>query len=159
MLRTVLSQQNLMAAPAKFKRPFHLVLSAIRALKASVANVSTVSGQINTVGQPLFVYDTPDGYPDRAEYWAGNILPRWNYASFIANANTATTVQFDVTPFMTTPTAAGIVSAIERACFGSEMTQQLRGELIAYVAVSPTSTTRVREAVSLALSSSTFQYF
>ena len=159
MLRAVLSQQNLTSAPAKFKRPFHLVLSAIRALKATVANVSTVQGQINTAGQPLFVYDTPDGYPDRAEFWAGNILPRWNYASFIANANTATTVQFNVALFMTTPTAAAIVSAIDRACFGTEMTQQLRDELIAYVAVSPTSTTRVREAVSLALSSSTFQYF
>lgn len=159
MVRNALSQQNLMAAPAKFKRPFHLVLSAIRALKATVANVSTVNGQINTVGQPLFVYDTPDGYPDRAEFWAGNILPRWNYASFIANANSATTVQFNVAPFMTTPTATAIVAAIDRACFGSEMTSQLRDELITYVAVSPTSTTRVREAVSLALSSSTFQYF
>jgi hypothetical protein len=39
------------------------------------------------------------------------------------------------------------------------MTQRLRDELTSYVAVSPTSATRVRETISLALSSSTFQYF
>ncbi|MFI5309918.1 MAG: DUF1800 domain-containing protein [Gemmatimonadales bacterium] len=159
MLRTVLSQQNLVAAPAKFKRPFHLVTSGVRVLKAAVANSATLSSQITTAGQPIFTFATPDGFPDRAEYWAGNIMPRWNYASFIANANTATSVRVDVAPFMTTPTAAAIVSAIDRACFGGEMTQRLRDELTAYVAVSPTSTTRVREAISLALSSSTFQYF
>lgn len=159
MLRTVLSRQNVTTAPAKFKRPFHLVLSGVRALKVSVANVSTLRTQVTTVGQPPFTFDTPDGFPDSAEYWSGNILPRWNYAWFIANANSATTVRFDVAPFVTTPTASAIVNAIDRACFGGEMTQRLRDELTTYVAVAPTNTTRVRETVSLALSSSTFQYF
>lgn len=159
MLRAVLSRQNVMSAPAKFKRPYHYVVSAVRALAPTVANVSSLAGQISVAGQAPFTFDTPDGYPDSAEYWSGNILPRWNYASFIANANSTTTVRFDVTPFMAVPTPAGIVSAIDRACFGGEMMQRLRDELTAYVSVNPTSTTRVRETIGLALSSSTFQYF
>lgn len=159
MLRSVLSRQNVMSAPAKFKRPYHYVVSAVRALAPTVANVSTIAGQISVAGQAPFTYDTPDGYPDRAEYWSGNILPRWNYASFIANANAASSVQFNVTPFMTPAVPSAIVSAIDRACFGGEMPQRLKDELVAYVAVNPTSTTRVRETIGLALSSSTFQYF
>ena len=159
MLRTVLSKANLLSAPPKFKRPVHYVLSGVRALGATVTNASTITSQITAAGQQPFVYATPDGYPDTAQYWAGNMLPRWNFASFLANANTASSVQFNVTPFMANPTPAAIVNAIDVACFGGEMTQRLRDELTTYVAVSPTSTTRVREAISLALSSSTFQYY
>ena len=39
------------------------------------------NNQLNNLGQPLFSWDTPDGYPDKVEYWAGNIVPRWNYAN------------------------------------------------------------------------------
>ena len=159
MLRAVLSRQNVMSAPAKFKRPYHYVVSAVRALAPTVANVSTLAGQISVAGQAPYTYDTPDGYPDSAEYWSGNILPRWNSASFLANANSASSVQFNVTPFMTPATPSAIVGAIDRACFGGEMPQRLRDELVAYVSVNPTSTTRVRETIGLALSSSTFQYF
>jgi uncharacterized protein (DUF1800 family) len=102
MLRAVLSQQNLMTAPAKTKRPYHYIVSGVRALAASVANVSVIASQIANAGQAPFTWSTPDGFPDNAQYWAGNILPKWNYASFIANANAANSVQVNVAPFMTT---------------------------------------------------------
>ena len=51
------------------------------------------TGQLNNLGQQLFAWDTPDGYPDKIEYWAGNIVPRWSFASTFANYNTATTIQ------------------------------------------------------------------
>ena len=159
MLRNALSQQNLMAAPSKFKRPLHLLTSGVRALGATVANPSQLYSQLNAMGHQPFDYQTPDGYPDRAEYWAGNIVPRWNYAVFLSNANTATQVQFNVANFMTSATAAGVVQSIDRFMFGGEMTPRLRDELISYIGTLPTNTTRVREAVSLALSSSTFQYY
>ena len=40
-------------------------------------NFGTMSGQVSTLGQPLFLYETPDGYPDAVEYWSGNMMPRW----------------------------------------------------------------------------------
>jgi uncharacterized protein (DUF1800 family) len=159
MLRAILSLPNLLAAPAKFKRPYHLVVSGVRALGARVANPSQLMSQIIAAEHQPFTWQTPDGFPDRAPYWSGNMLPRWNYADFISRANTATQVQFDVTPFMTSATAAGVVANIDRFVFGGEMTQRLRDELTTYIAVAPTNATRVREGVSLALSSSTFQYY
>ena len=39
-----------------------------------------MNNQLNKLGQQLFTWDTPDGYPDKIEYWAGNIVPRWSFA-------------------------------------------------------------------------------
>ena len=38
------------------------------------------------MGQPLFLRETPDGYPDYAEAWASTngTLARWNYALNLA---------------------------------------------------------------------------
>ena len=159
MLRAVLSRQNLMAAPAKYKRPYHLVVSAVRALKASVGNTGQLSGQISNAGHQPFTWQTPDGFPDTAEYWSGNVVPRWSFAGNIANANNAAQLKFDVATFMTSASASGVVDSINQFCFGGEMSQRLRDELTTYVAVAPTNQARVRETVSLALSSSSFQYY
>ncbi len=161
MLREVLSEENVLAAPAKFKRPYHLIMSGLRALGPVVtaSGVASLNGQVNTVGQEPFTWLTPDGFPDSIEYWSGNMLTRWNYATFLSNANTATTVQFDVTPFMTTPTAAAIVGQINAILFAGEMPGRLAGELTNYVSTNPKSTALVRETIGLAMSSSAFQYF
>ncbi len=161
MLREVLSEANVTAAPAKYKRPYHLIMAGLRALEPSVtaAGVTSLNGQVVNVGQEPFTWLTPDGFPDSIEYWSGNLLTRWNYASFLASANSAATVQFNVTPFMTPPTPAAIVAAINTALFAGEMPPRLSGELTAYVSTNPASTTTVRETIGLALSSSAFQYY
>ena len=161
MLRVVLSPANLASAPAKFKRPFHLVASTLRALGATVAlgGFGSVISLISSAGHLPFEWATPDGYPDTIEFWSGNMLPRWNAASYFANANSATSVQFNVTPWMTPATPANIVANINTYLFAGEMSSRLTDELTAYVSVTPTSTTRVRETIALALSSSSFQYY
>jgi hypothetical protein len=121
--------------------------------------VTSLLGQVATVGQQPFTWLTPDGFPDSVEYWSGNMLTRWNYATFLSNANTATTVQFNVTPFMTPATAVAIVAAINTALFAGEMPPRLASELTTYVSASPTNAATVRETIGLALSSSAFQYY
>ena len=161
MLRTVLSQQNLMAAPAMFKRPYHMIISALRSLapNVTVTNIAGIAGQINAAGQYPFTWQTPDGFPTSLEYWSGNMLPRWNAASFVSNRNDAASIQFNVTPFMTPATPAAIVSQIDKYIFGGEITQRLRDELTTYITTTPTSATRVRETIALAMASSPFQYY
>jgi uncharacterized protein (DUF1800 family) len=160
MLRTVLSVKNLATAPAKLKRPFHLVASTIRVLGpngAIVTNVTNVSRQITTLGQQPYVWQTPDGYPDQIEYWAGNILTRWNFASAAGGAS-GTDFRVDIAPFTFT-TADGVVGAISRYMFGGEMLPSLRNELKEYLGTAQPSAARIRETLALALSSATFQYF
>jgi len=161
MLREVLSEANVTAAPAKFKRPYHLIMSGLRALGPSVtaAGVSSLLGQVATVGQQPFTWLTPDGFPDSVEYWSGNLLTRWNYGTFVSNANSAATVQFNVAPFMNPATAPAIIAAINTALFAGEMPPRLAGELTTYVSANPTNAATVRETIGLALSSSAFQYY
>ena len=36
------------------------------------------------MGQPLFAWPTPDGFPDRNADWMNNLLPRWQFALALA---------------------------------------------------------------------------
>jgi uncharacterized protein (DUF1800 family) len=160
LVRAILTPDNLMAAPPKYKRPYHFVVSALRASGAAantMAGVATMNRTVNALGQQLFVWDFPDGYPDQVEYWAGNIMPRWNAAITIANAASAD-LMVSVTPFQGA-TAAAVADNIDRLVFGGEMPAVLRTQLVTFLTPAPTSTTRVREALSLALSSSAFQWY
>jgi uncharacterized protein (DUF1800 family) len=158
MIRVILEPAQLTDAPAKYKRPFHLAASALRVTAPAVTDIVTVTRQLATMGQPVFNWDPADGFPDSLEFWAGNLLPRWNFASFLANANNAA-VRVNIAPLMVVPTADAIVSQIGATVFGGKMTKRMREELVAYLKPAPTSTARVRETLALALSSSSFQWY
>ncbi|MBK8057410.1 MAG: DUF1800 family protein [Gemmatimonadetes bacterium] len=100
-----------------------------------------------------------DGYPDRADYWAGGVLQRRNIAVSLANLGTTGEMTPDISRFNAVNTPDGVVAAINKALFGGEMPDRLKGQLLTYLQVQPTpSVTRVRETIALALSSSTFQW-
>jgi uncharacterized protein (DUF1800 family) len=158
MVRDILTPENLLAAPAKYKQPYQLVVSALRATNATIVNATAISnGQLRTLGQPLFQWEDPDGYPDNVDWWAGLILQRWNFASFLSNL-AAGNVIVDVMPFMGDG-APGVVDEIDRRAFGGAMPAPLKERLVTYLSVSPNNTPRVRETLALALSSSAFQWY
>ena len=158
MIRAILTPEQLMDAPAKYKRPFHLAASALRVTAPTVNNLANVTRQLTTMGHPVFQWDPADGFPDSLEFWAGNVLPRWNFASALSNLNNAD-VRVDVAPLMRVATADAIVSQMDATFFGGKMTKRMREQLLAYLSPAPTSTARVRETVALALSSSSFQWY
>jgi uncharacterized protein (DUF1800 family) len=161
MVRACLDPSYLVQAPAKLKRPFHFLASALRGLGplATVNRVATLSRQLTTLGQPLFLWETPDGYPDHVDYWAGNVLPRWNAAVTLANASSSSDIILDVTPLMRLGTAEAVVAEIGRSLFGDELSTRTREELVAYLRSAPTNATRIRETIALAISSSEFQWY
>lgn len=158
MVRATLSPANVAAASPKFKRPYHFMVSALRATKPSVSKVSTIADRwLQLLGQPLFYWDPPDGYPDKADYWAGGVMQRWNFAAYLTT--TSGELFMDITRFMTTSTPEGIAAAIDTELFAGEMPSALKGQITAYLAAQKTlNEARAREAVALALSSSTFQW-
>jgi uncharacterized protein (DUF1800 family) len=158
MIRAILTPEELMDAPAKYKRPFHLAASALRVTAPTVNNVTGLTRQLTTMGHPVFNWDPADGFPDSLEFWAGNLLPRWNFAGFLANSNNAD-LRVDIAPLTRVATAEAIVSQMDTAYFGGKMTTRMREQLLAYLRPAPTSATRVRETVALALSSSSFQWY
>jgi uncharacterized protein (DUF1800 family) len=81
LVRTVLLSDEFAAARGgKVKRPFHFVVSALRALGADTHADPGLLQFLARLGQAPFQYPTPDGYPDEPEPWMGTLLWRWNFA-------------------------------------------------------------------------------
>lgn len=90
MLRTIFFSDEFMseeAFGAKMKTPFEYVVSAIRALDGGTSGTNpqmarVLSQSLSQMGQPLYQYQAPTGFPDRADYWMsdGALIARLNFA-------------------------------------------------------------------------------
>ncbi len=72
---------------AKIKRPFELVVSAIRTLGADTNGGPGTHQWIARMGEPLYGFQTPNGYSDAAESWVntGGLLERMNFGVALAS--------------------------------------------------------------------------
>ena len=70
------------ARRAKIKTPFELAASALRTLGAEVEVRPALVQWVSRMGEPLYGYQAPTGYPDVAEYWVntGALLERLNFS-------------------------------------------------------------------------------
>jgi uncharacterized protein (DUF1800 family) len=90
MLRTVFTSKEFQSSEAyraKIKSPFELAVSAVRALGGDTTGSRMIAQFIAKMGQPLYVYQAPTGYPDRAEQWVntGALLERLNFGIALAS--------------------------------------------------------------------------
>ena len=85
ILRLILTSEEFCAARgAKIKRPFHYIASCLRATGADTHAHQDLIEYLTRLGQGLFQYPTPDGYPDEAASWLGTLLWRWNFGFALA---------------------------------------------------------------------------
>lgn len=70
---------------AKFKRPFHFVVSALRATNAETDASKQLIEYLQRMGHAPFRYPTPDGYPEEATHWQSTLLWRWNFAGALVD--------------------------------------------------------------------------
>lgn len=65
----------------KVKTPFEYCASALRLTEAEVKNPWGVLREVEAMGQPLYAYSPPTGFPDRADFWVspGNLARRMNF--------------------------------------------------------------------------------
>jgi uncharacterized protein (DUF1800 family) len=70
------------ARRAKIKTPFELTVSALRTLGADVEVRPALIQWLARMGEPLYGYQAPTGYPDEATYWVntGALLERLNFS-------------------------------------------------------------------------------
>ena len=100
MMREIITSREFNSAEArgaKTKTPFEYAVSAIRSLEGTSDGSRQLARFIGRMGQPLYQYQAPTGFPDRSDYWMGNsaILERLNFAvALCANRIPGTTVQF-----------------------------------------------------------------
>jgi uncharacterized protein (DUF1800 family) len=162
MIRAILTSKNLMAAPAKYKRPFHLAISGIRALGAdttTVPNIRPVRQQSDRMGMPVFRWAQPDGFPDNVAWWSGLVITRWSYGQYLSSLNSATVMRVDTTQFRSPDTPEGVIGQLGTRLFGGEMPTSLRTGLLAYLRGGTFNDARIRETLSLALSAQEFQWY
>lgn len=70
----------------KTKSPFELAISAVRSLNAEIRNPYQLYGWITKMGQRMYFYQAPTGFPDRGQYWinTGALLNRMNFGLALA---------------------------------------------------------------------------
>ena len=159
MIRTILSGKNLMAAPAKYKRPFHLAVSSLRGMGAEVVNIRAARQRADQMGMPVFMWEQPNGYPDRVDWWSGLVITRWSYMQYLSTLTGTTSTRVDSMPFRTVDSADGVVAQIATRLFGGEISPTLRSQLLSYLRGGAYSDARVRETIALAGSAQEFQWF
>lgn len=69
------------------KRPLDFVASSLRALDASTDAGPQVQKYIADMGQPLYQWPMPDGFPVDTSSWTGSMLARWNFATALTNGS------------------------------------------------------------------------
>lgn len=85
-LRALFSTEEFrLSRGTKFKRPFHFVVSALRATDAQTNVDQAIIDYLLRMGHAPFNYPTPDGYPEEASPWLGTLLWRWNFAVALSN--------------------------------------------------------------------------
>lgn len=72
---------------AKIKRPFELAISSIRTLGGETTGGPQLHQWIARMGEPLYGFQTPNGYSDTAESWVntGGLLERLNFGLTLAS--------------------------------------------------------------------------
>jgi len=71
----------------KTKSPFELAISAVRSLDAKINQPYQLYTWINKMGQQMYYYQAPTGFPDRGQYWinTGSLLNRMNFGLALAS--------------------------------------------------------------------------
>jgi uncharacterized protein (DUF1800 family) len=71
----------------KTKSPFEYAISSLRSLQADITQPQQVNNWITKMGQKLYFYQAPTGYPDKAQYWinTGSLLNRMNFGLALAS--------------------------------------------------------------------------
>lgn len=82
MLRVLFLSDTFATAPPKLKRPYTFMVSVLRTLHTdfNLGRGRIIADWMESMGQPLFHWPPPNGYPDVSAAWAANLLPRWNFA-------------------------------------------------------------------------------
>ena len=70
----------------KIKSPFELAISTVRALNAKIEQPYQLFNWINKMGERMYYYQAPTGFPDKANYWinTGSLLNRMNFGLAMA---------------------------------------------------------------------------
>ncbi|MEK7326431.1 MAG: DUF1800 domain-containing protein, partial [Chloroflexota bacterium] len=129
VLRVILFD-GLAYAQAKFKRPVNFVTSSLRMLNAQTEVGSSILDYLARMGQLPFAWPTPDGYPDRAAPWSGNLMPRWQFAMALAR-NEIKGTQVNLAELANADSPSTLIDHFSSLLLGAQLPPTKRDELAA----------------------------
>lgn len=80
MVRQILLSEECLDGAPIAKRPIDFLVSSLRAVNAESDCGEGLQAHLREMGQSVYEWPMPDGYPDGAEPWTGSLLARWNFA-------------------------------------------------------------------------------
>jgi uncharacterized protein (DUF1800 family) len=134
VLRTILASPEFNSQAAfreKVKTPFELVASSLRTLGAETDAGAPLLGLIVRMGQPLFLYQAPTGYPDRASSWinSGTLLARMNFSMALA-ANRIRGTQLDLQALTPSDDPQAVWDQLVQRTLGGNISQETQAAVM-----------------------------
>ena len=164
MLRVIFLSDDFKAAPAKLKRPYTFMISALRALNGDVGNYGALIRWLELLGQAPFLWPSPDGYPDDSISWANNLLPRWNFCLSLLDGQVRG-VRVPLGRILDAANVDNVNEAFEFfgwLIFGRKLDEESFSLIARYVATDELTDDdarpRMNEAIGLMLASPSFQW-
>lgn len=146
------------SAGMKFKTPFRFVVSALRATGADTFAHHSLIEYLTRMGQGVFQYPTPDGYPDKTSPWLGTLLWRWNFAFALAS-NHAPAVEVPLEKLSASLGATGsvLVDRLFEQCVGRAPTGTESTAITQSIPANAHGLDAARHALAMAMASPAFQ--
>ncbi|MCP5028745.1 MAG: DUF1800 domain-containing protein [Actinomycetia bacterium] len=154
MLRHIFdSDEFALSSGLKMRRPFELAVAMLRRLQAQIAvdagghAADRLMDRLEDLGQPLYDWPTPDGYPDDAPEWvsADALLQRWRFAADlvrnrVTNDSEAQRVDVAILPIIPDPlpaTAAELVQSMSQYLLDSPLPNAVVNMILASLNYAP----------------------
>lgn len=159
MAEAALRPNVMFDAPLKFKRPLHLIASALRVLPHTLTDPAGLRVLLSAAGHLPYNWSPPNGYPDKISHWTGLVVNRWNFAFKMVDGSIAG-LSVDFAGFLSGQTTAEqVMNHIDQQFFAGEMGAVDKNAIRDYLAVDPSSAQRRAEAVALSICSPSFQWY
>ena len=136
------------------------MVSALRAVGADTHAHQPLIEYLTRMGQGVFQYPTPDGYPDKTSPWLGTLLWRWNLA-FALSANAVPSVHVPLEKLIHALGATGpeMIQKLFEHLIGCAATQAQMEALTESLEGKSPDIKSAPEIASLILSSPSFQRY
>lgn len=164
MLRTIFLSAEFAQAPPKLKRPVTFLISILRALGVQPQPDSALGDWLNLLGQPLFAWPAPNGYPDVNQAWVNLLLPRWNFALALCQGETPglAVAWADLDRIVGSQQTEALLSGYAHLLLNQPLNGTTRDVLQRYVGAaavdSAATERRLRQCVALLLAGPAFQW-
>lgn len=122
VLRTLFASTEFWdSAGQKYKTPYELVISAVRAAGVPVNNIRPLLGWMSGLGMPLYECQTPDGYKNTQEAWLSPdaTIRRIGFAASLGRGY----LPVGVAPLSAGDASAGVASVVAESAGGARRRQ------------------------------------